>query len=81
MSMFTHASFSDLLESAVTEPGIVLRAYHAFHGYSVGNQILALVQCAERGIAPGPISTFMGWKEKGRHASAGAKRRSSCACR
>lgn len=63
--------FAELLRRALTEPGIVSRAYTAFHGYSIGNQILALVQCTERGIPPGPIATFMGWKEKGRHVRKG----------
>src|SRR5262245_39724394 len=69
----TVASFSDLLRSALTEPGIVSRAYSAFHGYSIGNQMLALVQCAERGITPGPIATFMAWKDKGRWVRKGEK--------
>ena len=34
---------------------------------------LALVQCAERGIAPGPIATFMGWKDKGRWVRKGER--------
>lgn len=66
-------AFSDLLSRALIEPGVVSRAYSAFHGYSVGNQILAFVQCAERGIAPGPIATFMGWKDKGRYVRKGEK--------
>ena len=55
-------TFADLLQSAVHEPGIISRAYRQFHSYSVGNQLLAWSQCAERGIAPGPINTFPGWK-------------------
>jgi hypothetical protein len=65
--------FADLLRRALTEPGVVSRAYTAFHGYSIGNQILALIQCAERGIPPGPIATFMGWKDKGRYVRKGEK--------
>lgn len=65
--------FTELLSRALTEPGVVSRAYSAFHGYSIGNQILALVQCAERGITPGPIATFMGWKDKGRYVRKGEK--------
>ena len=53
--------FAELLNRALSEPGVVSRAYTAFHGYSIGNQILALVQCAERGIPPGPIATFMAY--------------------
>src|ERR1700676_3028397 len=65
--------FAELLSRALTEPGVVSRAYSAFHGYSLGNQILAFVQCAERGIPPGPIATFMGWKDKGRYVRKGEK--------
>jgi antirestriction protein ArdC len=72
------ASFADLLRSAVTDPGIVSRAYSAFHGYSVGNQLLALAQCLERGIQPGPIATFMGWKEKARYVRKGEKALTLC---
>src|SRR5712691_9173024 len=65
--------FVDLLSRALNEPGVVSRAYSAFHGYSIGNQLLAFFQCAERGITPGPIATFMGWKDKGRYVRKGAK--------
>src|SRR6266487_923475 len=65
--------FAELLNRALCEPGVVSRAYTAFHGYSIGNQILALVQCAEREIPPGPIATFMGWKDKGRWVRKGEK--------
>lgn len=67
------ATFVDLLNRAVSEPGIIGRAYAAFHGYSIGNQLLALIQCAERGLEPGPIATFMGWKDKGRFVRKGQK--------
>src|ERR1700722_6243031 len=73
MAALSPASFADLLQKAVTEPGTVSRAYSAFHGYSLGNQILVFVQCAERGIPPGPIATFMGWKDKGRYVRKGEK--------
>ena len=67
------AAFADLLHKAVTEPGIVSAAYRAFYGYSIGNQLLALMQCAGRGITPGPIATFMGWKDKGRYVRKGER--------
>ena len=73
MTALAPAAFADLLQKAVSEPGIISKAYTAFHGYSIGNQILALIQCAERGIAPGPIATFMGWKDKGRYVRKGEK--------
>jgi hypothetical protein len=67
------ATFSTLLERAITEPGVISAAYTAFYGYSLGNRLLAYVQCMERELTPGPIATFMGWKEKGRFVSKGAK--------
>src|SRR4051812_20418151 len=66
-------SFADLLASAVTEPGTISRSYSAFHNYSFGNQLLAWAQCLERGITPGPLSTFPGWKAKGRYVRKGEK--------
>jgi hypothetical protein len=65
--------FARLLEQAITEPGIVNRAYFAFHGYSLGNQLLAMIQCADRGIELGPIASFNRWKELGRHVCKGQK--------
>ena len=69
----TDPTFATLLTRAVSEPGLVSRAYSAFHGYSFGNQLLALVQCLERGLTPGPIATFLGWKDKGRFVWKGEK--------
>lgn len=66
-------TFTTLLERAVSEPGLISKAYSAFHGYSIGNQLLALCQCMGRELAPGPIATFMGWKAKGRSVRKGEK--------
>jgi hypothetical protein len=41
-------NWSALLVEAVTKPGLIMTAYSAFHCYSTGNQILALVQCQIR---------------------------------
>src|SRR5688572_25600110 len=65
--------FAALLERALTEPGLIHSAYFAFHGYSLGNQILALIQCQNRGIEPGPIACLNRWKELGRHVRKGQK--------
>ncbi len=73
MTPATSPQFAELLSRALVEPGVVSRAYTAFHGYSIGNQILAWVQCAEREIPPGPIATFMGWKDKGRYVRKGQR--------
>jgi antirestriction protein ArdC len=65
--------WSQMLREAVEKPGLLLQAYSAFHGYSVANQLMALVQCHQRGLEPGPISTFPGWIEKGRHVKKGER--------
>ena len=48
-------------------------AYSAFHHYSIGNQILAMVQCQMRGLEPGPINTFPGWQALGRNLKRGER--------
>src|SRR5499425_3175653 len=65
--------FRQLLEEAVTKPGTLMKAYSLFWNYSLGNQILALVQANRRGIALGPIASFNRWKELRRHVKRGEK--------
>jgi len=72
------ASFAQLLDQAVNEPGIVSSAYRQFYGYSIGNQLLALSQCLARGIQPGPLATFQRWKELGRSVRRGEKALTLC---
>jgi hypothetical protein len=72
------AQWSRLLTEAVSQPGLLLAAYSAFHSYSIGNQVLALVQCKQRGIAPGPLATFHSWKEKGRYVRKGERALTLC---
>jgi hypothetical protein len=55
-----------------------MKAYSAFHQYSVGNQILALVQCQMRGLQPGPINTFPKWKDLGRLVKRGERALTLC---
>lgn len=71
-------SFAELLDRVVHEPGILSAAYSAFHDYSVGNQILAWLQCHERKLPLGPISTFKGWQAKNRHVKRGEKAMMLC---
>jgi antirestriction protein ArdC len=71
-------TFADLLQSAVNEPGTVSTAYRAFWNYSVGNQLLAIAQCLQRGITPGPIASYQRWKELGRHVRKGEKAITLC---
>lgn len=65
--------WSDLLKAALTEPGLILKAYSAFHGYSLGNQVAAMIQCQQRGIEPGPINTYPGWQKLRRQVKKGEK--------
>ena len=65
--------WSRLLIDAVQKPGLISEAFHAFHGYSFGNRMLALDQCKMRGLEPGPISTYRGWQEKRRQVRKGEK--------
>jgi hypothetical protein len=43
-----HTKWTELLDMAVKQPGVLMKAYSAFHGYSLGNQVLAMVQCQMR---------------------------------
>ena len=71
-------NFSILLQDAVNKPGSIMRAYSAFHNYSLGNQLLALFECQARGIEPGPINTFPAWKSLGRHVKKGERAITLC---
>lgn len=51
------------VEQALTEPGLIHAAYGAFHDFSFGNQMLAMMQLEK----PEPIASFNNWKERGRH--------------
>jgi antirestriction protein ArdC len=73
MMTTNQSTFADLLERAVTDPGIVSAAYRQFHNYSIGNQLLAWSQCIQRGIQPGPLATFPKWKELGRYVRKGER--------
>jgi antirestriction protein ArdC len=62
-----------IVQQAISKPGLIHDAYHRFHGYSLRNQLLAMFQCASRGIAPGPLATYRGWERLGRHVLRGEK--------
>jgi antirestriction protein ArdC len=70
--------WSALLVEAVNKPGLIMEAYSAFRNYSLGNQLLALVQCHMRGIQPGPINTFPKWQGLGRHVKRGERALALC---
>ncbi len=71
-------SWAALLDEAVRKPGYIHEAYSRFHSYSLGNQLLALFQCFERAIQPGPLATYPKWKELGRHVKKGEKALTLC---
>ena len=70
--------WSALLVEAVNKPGLIMKAYSAFHLYSLGNQLLALVQCQMRGLQPGPINTFPKWQALGRYVKRGERALTLC---
>jgi hypothetical protein len=70
--------WSKLLQEAVSTPGLLLKAYSAFHNYSLRNQLLAILQCKERGIEAGPLATYPSWKEKGRQVKRGERALTLC---
>jgi hypothetical protein len=65
--------WSELLKAAVSEPGLILKAYSNFHTYSLGNQIAAIVQCCQRKLEAGPINTYPGWQKLNRQVKKGEK--------
>ena len=70
--------WTELLQMAVTQPGAMMKAYSAFHGYSLGNQMLALIQCEMRKLEPGPINTYAGWQQLGRQVRKGERALTLC---
>src|SRR5262249_36047377 len=65
--------FRQLLDEAVQKPGTLMRAYSLFWNYSLGNQIIALIQANRRSIPLGPIASVNRWKELGRFVKRGEK--------
>ena len=70
--------WSALLVEAVNKPGLIMKAYSAFNHYSIGNQLLAIIQCQMRGLQLGPINTFPKWQELGRHVKRGERALTLC---
>lgn len=67
----TEMNYRDLLDEAISEPGMISQAYSTFHGYSLGNQFGVMVQCQIRGIEPGPIAGYKKWQELDRQVQGG----------
>lgn len=66
-------AWSELLSRAVEEPGLICEAYSRFHDYSLGNRFAALLQCEMRGLEPGPLNSFNGWRKLGYGVQEGQK--------
>ena len=62
-----------LLEEALSKPGRLSEAYSAFHNFSIGNRILAMMQLMRRGLPLSPIASFKAWQAKGRQVRKGEK--------
>jgi hypothetical protein len=71
-------AWSALLQRAVEEPGLICDAYTRFHGYSLGNRFGALIQCQLRGLEPGPLNSFNGWRKLGYAIKEGEKSLTLC---
>lgn len=65
--------FNKLLARALNEPGILSKAYSRFHRFSLGNQLLAVLQLEERGMPLSPIASYNHWQELGRMVRKGEK--------
>jgi hypothetical protein len=78
MGTISNPAFAELLQRAVSEPGILSSAYSQFHTYSLGNVLLAAGQCYARGILLGPMATYVRWQELGRHVKRGEKALTLC---
>ncbi len=60
--------WNELLDKALTLPGNVGNAYSRFYNYSYLNKLLLAIQGVQ-----GPVATYKGWQELGRHVVKGAK--------
>lgn len=69
----TKTTWADLMVQAIEKPGLLEQSFSAFRTYSVGNRLYALMQCLQRGITPGPLSTLKQWNAKGRRVRKGER--------
>ena len=62
-----------LFEQALTQPGVMSKAYSVFHEYSLGNAFLAASQLIARQLPISPIASYKKWLELGRQVKKGEK--------
>ncbi|MFA6120886.1 MAG: ArdC family protein [Sideroxydans sp.] len=65
--------WNSLFEQALTQPGVMSKAYSVFYEYSLGNAFLAASQLIDRKLPISPIASFNKWKELGRMVKKGEK--------
>lgn len=73
MASKVNVKWAELLNEAVSKPGLLHQSYQRFHNYSLGNALLIVWQCMGRGIEPGPVATYKRWQELGRQVKGGEK--------
>jgi len=73
MASKVNVKWAELLNEAVSQPGLLHQSYQRFHNYSLGNALLIVWQCMGRGIEPGPVATYKRWQELGRQVKGGEK--------
>lgn len=64
----TH-NYETYVTDALTNPGKLSTCYSVFHNYSLGNQLLAMMQLPQAE----PINTYKGWQSLGRQVKKGSK--------
>src|SRR5690349_17011775 len=74
----TRLAWQRLLKEAVSQPGALHEAYRRFWNYSIGNQFSAFLQCKSRGIEPGPLATYVGWRKLDRYVRKGEQALTLC---
>lgn len=65
--------WNSLFEQALTQPGVMSKAYSVFHEYSLGNAFLAASQLIDRKLPISPIASYKKWLELGRQVKKGEK--------
>jgi antirestriction protein ArdC len=71
--MSEKANWNELFEQALSDEGVMSKAYSVFHNYSLGNALLAASQLFARDLPLSPIASFNRWKELGRNVKKGEK--------
>jgi antirestriction protein ArdC len=66
-----HPEWDELLQAALEMPGQAGNTYNRFHRFSIGNQVLLMMQDVYE-----PVNTYKGWQALGRQVRKGSKAKS-----